>query len=101
MAFRFLSQANIHYVSEWFTLNWSVKFLIIRMHYQQKKNSRQNKRQISVDKTRDKFLSTKREENSVDENRKKICVDETGRKFSRRNESTTCRLNGRTPVKIC
>ena len=78
MAFRFLSQANIHYVSEWFTLNWSVKSLIIRMHYQQKKNSRQNERQISVDETGrtfcrqngKKILSTRREEN-----------------FCRRNES--------------
>ena len=55
MAFGFLSQANIHYVNEWFTLNWSVKFLIIRMHYQQKKSSPENGRQISVDETGRKF----------------------------------------------
>ena len=49
MAFHFLSQPNIHYVNGWFTLNWSIKFLIIRMHYQRKKSSRQNRKQISVD----------------------------------------------------
>ena len=51
MAFHFLSQANIHYVNEWFTFNWSIKFLIIRMHYQRKKSSRQNGKKISVDET--------------------------------------------------
>ena len=51
MAFHFLSQANIHYVKEWLTLNWSIKFLIIRMHCQRKKSSRQNGKQISVDET--------------------------------------------------
>ena len=84
MAFRFLSQANIHYVSEWFTLNWSVKFLIIRMPYQQKKSSRQNGRQISVDETGRIFLSTKQEENSVDET----------------DQLMTCRPNGTTPLKL-
>ena len=89
MVFHFLSQANIHYVNEWLILNWSIQFLIITMHYQRKKSSRQKGKQISVDETGRTFLSTKWKENSVDETERKFVsmkreenfVDETGRKF--------------------